>query len=51
VVHATAGDHRIAMAMAVAALVVEGDSALDDGDCVAVSFPKFFPTLDALLDR
>lgn len=49
VVHETGGDHRIAMALAVAALVAAGDSALDDPDCVAVSFPEFFPTLAGLL--
>ncbi len=49
--HETGGDHRIAMALAVAALTSEGDSALDDPDCVAVSFPEFFPTLDDLLKR
>jgi len=51
VVHETGGDHRIAMAMAIAALVAERDSTLDDDDCVAVSFPQFFPTLDGLLER
>ncbi len=51
VVHETGGDHRIAMALAVAALIAAGDSALDDADCVAVSFPEFFPTLDDLLAR
>ncbi|MCB1182858.1 3-phosphoshikimate 1-carboxyvinyltransferase [bacterium] len=45
----TAGDHRIAMAMAVAALVAEGDSELDDRDCVAVSFPEFFTAWDRIL--
>ncbi|MFO7610287.1 MAG: 3-phosphoshikimate 1-carboxyvinyltransferase [Candidatus Krumholzibacteriia bacterium] len=49
VVHETGGDHRIAMALAVAALVAAGESALDDPGCVAVSFPEFFPTLAALL--
>ncbi len=46
----TAGDHRIAMAMAVAALVSEGELALDDSDCVAVSFPHFFAAFAKLLD-
>jgi 3-phosphoshikimate 1-carboxyvinyltransferase len=49
VVFETAGDHRIAMAMAVAALVARGDSVLDDEACVAVSFPQFFMTLEKLL--
>jgi 3-phosphoshikimate 1-carboxyvinyltransferase len=46
----TAGDHRIAMAMTVAALVSKGHSRLDNDACVAVSYPRFFETLAALLD-
>jgi 3-phosphoshikimate 1-carboxyvinyltransferase len=39
------GDHRIAMALAVAALSAAGRSELDDADCAAVSFPEFFDVL------
>jgi len=46
----TGGDHRIAMAMAVAALVADGESALDDDACVAVSFPGYFDVMQRLLD-
>ena len=42
------GDHRIAMALAVAALGADGDSIILDADCVGVSFPKFFSVLDKL---
>jgi 3-phosphoshikimate 1-carboxyvinyltransferase len=42
------GDHRIAMALAIAALGAEGDTVLQDAECVAVSFPDFFATLDKL---
>jgi 3-phosphoshikimate 1-carboxyvinyltransferase len=35
------GDHRIAMALAVAALCAEGGTEIEDGDCVGVSFPEF----------
>ena len=45
----TAGDHRVAMAFAVAALIAEGETVLDDDACVAVSFPNFFALLDQLL--
>jgi 3-phosphoshikimate 1-carboxyvinyltransferase len=45
----TAGDHRIAMAMAVAALVTKGETALDEDGCVEVSYPYFFRTLELLL--
>ena len=43
------GDHRIAMACAVAALGADGESVLRDAGCVAVSFPEFFPTLEAVI--
>jgi 3-phosphoshikimate 1-carboxyvinyltransferase len=42
------GDHRIAMALAVAALGAEGDTTILDADCAGVSFPEFFATLDRL---
>jgi 3-phosphoshikimate 1-carboxyvinyltransferase len=42
------GDHRIAMALSVAALGAEGNTIIQDADCVAVSFPDFFPTMDQL---
>ena len=43
------GDHRIAMAFTVAALVAEGESEIDDPDCVGVSFPDFFQRLESLV--
>ena len=45
----TAGDHRVAMAMAIAALVTKGETALDEDVCVAVSYPYFFQSLEKLL--
>jgi 3-phosphoshikimate 1-carboxyvinyltransferase len=44
------GDHRIAMALSVAALGAEGDTVIRDSECVGVSFPEFFTTLDKLRD-
>jgi len=44
----TAGDHRIAMAFAVAARAAGVRVTLDDSDCVAVSFPGFAAALEAL---
>jgi 3-phosphoshikimate 1-carboxyvinyltransferase len=44
------GDHRIAMALAVAALGADGDTVIRDSECVGVSFPEFFATLDKLRD-
>ncbi len=43
------GDHRIAMALSVVALGATGDTVIRDADCVGVSFPEFFPTLERLL--
>jgi 3-phosphoshikimate 1-carboxyvinyltransferase len=39
------GDHRIAMAFAVAALRGEADSTIDNADSASVSFPQFFSIL------
>ncbi|HEY6268003.1 MAG TPA: 3-phosphoshikimate 1-carboxyvinyltransferase [Candidatus Acidoferrum sp.] len=45
------GDHRIAMAFAVAALAAEGNTVIRDADCVGVSFPTFFQELNRLAER
>lgn len=42
------GDHRIAMALAVAALGAEGDTTILDSECAGVSYPEFFTTLERL---
>ncbi|PYN74069.1 MAG: 3-phosphoshikimate 1-carboxyvinyltransferase [Candidatus Rokuibacteriota bacterium] len=42
------GDHRVAMALAVAGLVAEGETVIDDTACVGTSFPQFAATLNAL---
>jgi len=39
------GDHRIAMAFAVAALAADAPSTIRDADAAGVSFPEFFSTL------
>lgn len=44
------GDHRIAMAFTVAALIAEGDSEILNPDCVNVSFPEFFSLLAAITE-
>jgi 3-phosphoshikimate 1-carboxyvinyltransferase len=46
-VHAD-GDHRIAMAAAVAGLVANGTTMIDDADNVATSYPGFAAALTAL---
>ena len=45
------GDHRIAMACAVAALIANGESTLAGADSVRISFPEFFVLLDSVLER
>ena len=45
------GDHRIAMAFTIAALIADGDSELDDARCVGISFPEFFELLESVLER
>jgi len=42
-----AGDHRIAMALAIAALLARGPSELEGEEWVAISFPRFFEELEA----
>ena len=42
------GDHRIAMGFAVAELVSDGDINLDNPDCISISFPEFFSTLESI---
>jgi 3-phosphoshikimate 1-carboxyvinyltransferase len=40
------GDHRIAMAFAIAGLLAEGQTEIDGAECAAVSFPNFFDVLN-----
>jgi 3-phosphoshikimate 1-carboxyvinyltransferase len=41
----SSGDHRIAMAFAVAALAADGESAIQGAEAASVSFPEFWDTL------
>jgi len=45
------GDHRIAMAFAIAALRAEGETMVQNSDCVAISYPAFFEDLERLVER
>ena len=45
------GDHRMAMAFAVAALGAEGSSTIRDSDCVGISYPDFFKVLGRTVER
>ena len=42
------GDHRIAMAFSIAALVADGETQVDGSECVAISFPEFFELLHSV---
>jgi 3-phosphoshikimate 1-carboxyvinyltransferase len=42
------GDHRVAMALAVAALIADGKTEIDGAECVEISYPEFFDHLEYL---
>ena len=43
------GDHRIAMAFAIAGLFAEGTTTIEDIDCIATSYPNFEQTLKTFM--
>jgi 3-phosphoshikimate 1-carboxyvinyltransferase len=43
------GDHRMAMAFAIAALAARSPSRIEGSDAVVISYPEFFETLDRLV--
>jgi len=46
------GDHRIAMAFAVAALTARGETEIEGAkECVSISFPEFFRLLESVTER
>lgn len=45
------GDHRIAMAFAVAALRAEGETEIKNADAAVISYPEFFNALESLVQR
>jgi len=45
---ATHHDHRIAMAFAIAGLLAEGETRIQDADIADVSFPGFYDTIERL---
>jgi 3-phosphoshikimate 1-carboxyvinyltransferase len=47
----SAGDHRIAMAFAVAALRATGDTLVRGAGAAQISYPEFFTALEAMLER
>ena len=47
---ASFGDHRIAMAFAVAGLFADGDTVVQDAQCVQESYPNFRDALDEIMN-
>jgi len=45
------GDHRLAMALAVAALGASSPTTIRSAECVGVSYPAFFDDLEAVVQR
>jgi len=45
------GDHRVAMSMAIAGLTAEGETKIQDADCIETSFPGFESKLLELLTK
>lgn len=48
---ATQGDHRIAMAFAIAGLVARGETVIKDAECVATSHPSFWDDLESIVEH
>jgi 3-phosphoshikimate 1-carboxyvinyltransferase len=44
----TYDDHRIAMSLAIAALMTDGKTEVNRAECAAISYPSFIPTLQQL---
>lgn len=42
-------DHRIAMSFAVAAMIADGKTKIQDADCVKISYPAFYKDLNKLV--
>ena len=42
-------DHRIAMSFAIGALGADGETTIEGADCVKISYPKFYETLESLI--
>lgn len=42
------GDHRVAMALAIAGLFAAGDTQVEGAECVEISYPGFWDQLEAL---
>jgi 3-phosphoshikimate 1-carboxyvinyltransferase len=47
---ASFGDHRIAMAFAIAGLFADGDTIIQDAECVEISYPGFEAALEEIMN-
>ena len=43
------GDHRIAMAFAIAGLFADGETTITNTECVSTSYPNFYQTLEQIM--
>jgi len=43
------GDHRIAMAFSIAGLIAEGETVIRGPECVDISYPSFYSTLEKII--
>jgi 3-phosphoshikimate 1-carboxyvinyltransferase len=43
------GDHRIAMAFAIAGMFADNETVIEDTDCIATSYPRFAQQLQRFL--
>lgn len=46
----TYGDHRLAMAFAIAGLVARGETVIRNAECVSTSHPSFWEDLDSIVE-
>jgi 3-phosphoshikimate 1-carboxyvinyltransferase len=44
------GDHRMAMSLIIAGLASDGETVVDDTECIRTSFPQFMETLKAIMN-
>ena len=46
----TFNDHRIAMAFSIAGIISESKVVLDNPNCVSISYPEFYDTLNSIME-
>ena len=45
----TFDDHRIAMTFSIASIISEKDMVINNSECINISFPDFFKTLESMM--